>query len=935
MPTIKSAIQEVRDQLFLDRADGEFLTIVSENLGISRPLFGFANDDLWRAVVRRLALDTRQIENCFRDLLTLIFGPQKTVATVLGADVSISDEELTVSDQLRIPQLGTMIIDEGLASEETIEYSFRDPRDGTVELKTAATLAHTAVVDHAESFLRSDIAAAAVSIPVRNSSQFPTVFPTNYTLLLDPGSDNEEVVQLTGNTVATNTLTVTATANAHSGPTLTPNTSAYVTVSASGGVLTVFNSENFPGEGLIRIQEDGGATVEDVEYTSNDLANNQLQLKTKLQNAYTNAEVTLLNEGISVQLAQVKVEGVGWDIFQTEPRVVQIYLPEELEENRLQDVTFLHGPILGATPTTVASAALIGDTIVEVVNASTFPDSGVVDINAGADVVAYTIFRISTLLYSNDPTGVPIGTSVLFVENAKALYDAREVSRSLIIDRTGAAETVTWTSIDFVTNKITLSSPTTILHSTGDVVEVTSPGVNTLRLARGLSAGLAGGEAVVVVENAYAGFPALEDGQNLYSGEFPTALVPASNDHQYSGSYVWDILNRIAEVTSSLLNEDVAGPIDLLVSQRAGRTALEVRSAALLRQPELQELRIGRGLAGREDRQISAITLKRTVAGVTVAAGPPNPTAGSLQFNVTALSGLPDAYGYRLFLDDNGGGAGEEVVIVRDFTDPVVTLETPLQYNHSAGDDVELMADVIKVDALANDHAGIIKIEDNTKLVPLFGTAWLSGNVVGTPNDRFAKLEELREFVDLVSAANFPAAGGYAQINFGRNLNCAESTLVANYPAGTFAITVADGSVFPTVNFFIHIGVGTRVIETIKAASRAGNVISLNPPATNNLIYGHRAGEWVRYFPGEQEQIVYTGTETGGATERVTFDPSISFDQHHLEGEAVAVSGQQALPTNIGTDFPFYLPSRWQDRIEFLIDLARAAGVKVIISSDR
>jgi hypothetical protein len=534
-------------------------------------------------------------------------------------------------------------------------------------------------------------------------------------------------------------------------------------------------------------------------------------------------------------------------------------------------------------------------------------------------------------LYSNDPTGIPIGTSVLFVEDVEAIYSARKISKSLIIDRTGVTETVTWTSIDLDANKITLSSPTTILHSTGDVVELTSPGVNTLRLARGLSAALAGGEAVAVVENAY-GATALEDGQNLYSVEYPTANVPASNDHQYSGSYVWNIYSRIAESTKSVLNEDVAGPIDLLVSQRAGRTALEVKNAALLNQTNFQELRIGRGLAGREDRQINGVTLKRTVAGVTVNAVA---SAGATSLTVSVASGLPDAYGYRLFIDDNGGGGGEEVVIVRDFTDPVLTLETPLAFGHSIGDDVELMADVIKVDTLESDHAGVIKIEDNTKLVPLFGTAWTSGNVIGSPNTRFAKLEELRDYIDLVSAANFSGAGGFAQINFGRNLNYAESQLVANYPAGTFAITVADGSVFPTANFFIHIGVGTQVIETVKAASRAGNVISLNPPATNNLIYAHRAGEWVRYFPGEQEQIVYRGTETGGANERLTFDPRVSFGQHHLEGEAVAVSGRQALPSNNGTDFPFYLPSRWQDRIEFLIDLARAAGVKVIISSDR
>jgi hypothetical protein len=305
---------------------------------------------------------------------------------------------------------------------------------------------------------------------------------------------------------------------------------------------------------------------------------------------------------------------------------------------------------------------------------------------------------------------------------------------------------------------------------------------------------------------------------------------------------------------------------------------------------------------------------------------------------VSVASGLPDAYGYRLFIDDNAGGGGEEVVIVRDFTDPVLTLETPLQYNHSNGDDVVLMADVIKVDTLANDHDGQIKFGENTRLVPLFGTAWTvgaAGTVVGAPNDRIAKVEELREYIDVLTAAGFSAAGGYAQINFGRNLVSVESRLVADYIIGTASITVEDGSQFPSSNFFIHIGEGTRVIETVKANNRAGDVINLTAPLSNATLYQHKAGEWVRYFPGENEVVFYTDTETGGANERLVFDNKLIFDHDHLEGEAVAVSGRQAIPSTVGTDFPFYLPSRWQDRIEYLIDLARAAGVKVIISSDR
>jgi hypothetical protein len=119
MATIKSAIREVRDQLFLDHADGEYLSHVTANIGLPRPLFGFHDDSIWRAIARRIALDYRQIENCFADLLEVYFGPRITKTSVLSANASIGDEEIYIADQItdrRLPQRGTLVIDETLAS---------------------------------------------------------------------------------------------------------------------------------------------------------------------------------------------------------------------------------------------------------------------------------------------------------------------------------------------------------------------------------------------------------------------------------------------------------------------------------------------------------------------------------------------------------------------------------------------------------------------------------------------------------------------------------------------------------------------------------------------------------------------------------------------------------------------------------------------------
>ena len=73
----QSAISEVRDQLSLDFADDNYLTIVGQNLGLQRPVLGF-NDTTWRAVVKELALEYRQISTKFHDILAIIIGPQVT-----------------------------------------------------------------------------------------------------------------------------------------------------------------------------------------------------------------------------------------------------------------------------------------------------------------------------------------------------------------------------------------------------------------------------------------------------------------------------------------------------------------------------------------------------------------------------------------------------------------------------------------------------------------------------------------------------------------------------------------------------------------------------------------------------------------------------------------------------------------------------------------
>jgi hypothetical protein len=352
-----------------------------------------------------------------------------------------------------------------------------------------------------------------------------------------------------------------------------------------------------------------------------------------------------------------------------------------------------------------------------------------------------------------------------------------------------------------------------------------------------------------------------------------------------------------------------------------------VKDAALFLS-DFREVQVGRGVAGREIVQINDIVLQRDVSGVTVNGAA---TAGDTTLTTSAAPGLPGAWGYRLFIDDNVSGTDEEIVIVKSFSGTTVTLETPLAYNHSVGDNIQILADVLVVDDLAYDHIGRIKEGELQYLVPGIGGDWASGtrNVIGPPNTRVSPVEEIRTYITVVNASSFSASGGYALINFGRNINEFESQLSADEAAGSGSVVVDDGSGFPTANFWVYIGEGTRITETIYVSSRTGTTLTL----ASNLLFTHRGGEWVRFFPGELEEITYTGTDVGN--KRLLFADGFIFGQSHLNTEPVALSGQRATPTATGTDFPFYLPSRWEDRLEFLIDLARAAGVRVFITADR
>jgi hypothetical protein len=193
-------------------------------------------------------------------------------------------------------------------------------------------------------------------------------------------------------------------------------------------------------------------------------------------------------------------------------------------------------------------------------------------------------------------------------------------------------------------------------------------------------------------------------------------------------------------------------------------------------------------------------------------------------------------------------------------------------------------------------------------------------------------VEEIRTQVEVASLTSFPAAGDDVLINHGRQKIPVESRLISVASAGGTVLSLEITDDFPTSGYpyYVEIGVGTDVSELVLVSSN--NTIADQLNLSTALQFGHPVGEWVRYCPGEQESVTYTGTLA--APNRLLFSAGIRFAETHLKNEPVTLV-TSGTPSIDGTGYPFYLPLSLIERLQFLIDKGRAAGVQVVLTTDR
>jgi len=1041
MTSTKSAIRECRDQLFLDRSVGNYLSRVGSNLSMDRPQLGYHNDSLWRAVVRRGAVDYLQIANLFRDWLDVVFGPRVTVTSVLSQTTAAYDEFLMIADPKRLPQRGTVVVNEGLVTEQTWLYTFIDPLTGKMDLSGVLSDVIDPDSNNAFGTLLSDalIGATSLQLLLSQAAAFPTSgFPK--TLLLDAGTASEEVVTLTGHATPDSALTVSALTKDHFGPTSSPVTTRFKRSEEGGQVIFVVDSSSFPKEGLIKIIDNGFGSTETVEFYNNDPENGILYLRTAITNSYTTltTPVTLMRTGCTVQLAQLQVKGVGWEVFQTEPRKIQIYIPKSIVEDRLIDASFLHGDFSSIPASSLAANASIGDSLVMVNNGQDFPVAGSVIIGIGfgseekrsywrigdfdtrisarpvratgtltvvapglisdgetftlndglnpprvfeydktgawtpanvrvniATAVTVQDVRDATLLAINTASsldmsstvltvsqlslrnyhygttgnqtqsdtvadlgfiltnmtggvdGIPVGTSTLYVDSAMTIWEARYMTKQLLIGRgTGTPEVVIWSSIDLQHNTIQLASPTTLLHNDLDFCEVYPK--NQFNLNVPLSNAHLALDGVQLVHDQY---PATD----LELGD-PT-VAPTSDDTRYRGHYVYYPGNsaRRNNIASANLSEHLAGPVGLIVDAVSGYTSLEVPDAALFESTGAFSVTIGRKRGSTESVETSgAAVLGTTMVTLPAVAVPIGSTSVALSLGDGLLFPKPSGgapYGYRL---DVNNVTGRSLIGVREVIGDTIYFETPTTVGYVGGETIRLKSDVILLSApLANKHLGKIPYTNRLSLTP--------GSLLSP--DKVHLVEELRTYITVTSITDMPTVLGTVIFNFGTGSTPVEGRTKVTLTAGGVNADLDDTSRFPTGDFMIVIGSGSK---------RERRHVSSNNVGLNRLIlssgadYTHEKWTQVQFDPGDQTEVSYDATVTlVGPINRLVFNEGVYLPAHFQKNLPVVAKAKESEPSDYGTDYPLILWGGWDTQLRFLLDWGRAAGVQVVVITDK
>jgi hypothetical protein len=964
----QSSIAEVRDQLCLDFADGKYLNVVSANLGIQRPPFGFS-DDTWRALVKVISLQYKQIRTKFEDILTVILGPKVTQCSSFAVPCNAGDRSAVLVGTKQFPQVGTMVIDEGLPTEETIDYCYIDRYTNTVYFDTPLALSHSAVNAEWETGAIGPVDSLEVGRTVCDTSGFPdpallgftytvnvgrgtpyeyvdefqsVAFPPSRFVVLTNGAPNPQpglntslgnYVDLTSLPTQENAYYLTMTevgalpetkgilsADVAGVVTATGGTATSVTVAGPLSTTSPYSgfSVRFTGNvtaaltgkvGYVSINNvntlfffntlpavpaagDTFTLIANFEYIRASQADNSVLMRQELPQLLTfgaSTKFSVMKPSTTISIAQVQVKSGGWDVIQSDPDHVEILLPSDFLDNDLRSASYIRS--LGSAGGSVASAArIIGDTDAAVNSTNAMPLIGVLEQLPGS--VRYTYYNPHAWISTEATAG-----STQISVNDTTLFPAAGTLRI------NGVTLVAYTVIDTTTLGV---APLPVDVERGMLVREE----NIFKFAKPLTGAINIGDTL----NFYTNY--------IFGDIWDIADV-------WPGPYMWDLFAEIHKqqtVPNNSADTYLSGPTTFSVDRVAGNSVIELKDGSAFPLAVPYNVRVGENSGNVETLAVQQLSLKHRTYTTVSAATP----AGSFSIPVTSLAGplapanqFPNAGPYRVVLWTSPT-VSEVVEVVSTGAGPVLNLSFATVAPLVGGERVVLLSDLIRVaPGMADDHLGAVATGDR------FGFY--------APETQAAVADTVRPLYPTLTldlaGTDFSVSGGRAAINFGNAVQPARTTTSAIVALGATVISCVDTSEFPTTDYpyIVTLGRGRGPLYEEKVHVVNNNVGLNQLTLSHGARWSYPTGVEVGFTSGPEENFSYTSR----AGSILSTSPYLLIENTHQSVELVAPTVGTNYPRKNGFDFPLRLPVTIEDRIRFMIDLVRAAGVLVTFISKR
>ena len=888
----QSFIKESADQVFVDTADGYRLDIVGANVSVQRPFLAFQDDDKFRAAIKKLAFNSKNIRTAFKTVLELCYGPRNSRRSDLSISAYKNDKYITVNDASVFTGVGTLILDKGLINEETVNFVFIDKSANRIYLKTALIYNHMKRLSGVENTY--GITSASTAIPCLGSfsvnpidSKLPyTSYP--YPVLVRTG--DTEVFKLVSSN-AGNTATATAA--------FTADAAAYT---STGIVLKITNIDPYtgfikvvgstsqlgPSGWLLVTWKDLGSVAEQIVYFyENDTVNNVLKiLNCTVQPTAFDGYVEKIELATSIETCSVLQQGSFWDIFGVETGKLFIYVPSLLEQHELRDASYLHGYPDVTISTTLNADLNVDDTTLSVVSTSGFPEapgilllngsayvtySNIVDANtfklslpskvlvgSGSTAAYYTEFYTSTTLVEGNMRGTNPPASVL---------PNRYAGHYVYSPFSDVVPTSVATTLNTTASRLVLPGPTNLTNN-GKV------GYTCLEVDYCHGWEQSPSNQHVDINRGYANYESTKVSKRFYKEIAVTGV---------SGSYLAGVTTINGIDTS---NFPSAGNFAVIFSRGEAN-----QETCLVTSNVANVLTISGATTKAHSTYDRVEILNAPISNYTA-----DGILKTMTFLNTSVIPVGTKLGYRVMV-------GTELLTVESNVANILTFTNPFVDDHTTSDELTLISDVLQfTTGLAYDH---------------------TGGDISTVGDT---VQPIVNSVELTSSTDFDSSGTCV-FNYGYEY---PETLKILGVINTTTFTITDLTPVPPAYSgygFITVNYGTAGEETILIdATALPDEVGLTYPPRVPLVLG----DTVRFRVGKEESFTYNTKSTN----TLVITNGHRFSYPHTLGEKV-YKATTSQPSVNGDTFQVVTPADPGSVIKDFVEYVRTAGIEVTIANKR